>query len=200
MPRPATGAHVVEVQRLWADIYNLPTLPTDGSQWDRLFADDEVFTIGDLQMKVLFSPGHTLSSITYVAGDAAFIHDTLFMPDTGTARADFPGGSADALWTSIQRILQLPSATRLFTGHDYQANGRPPRWESTIAAQRAENPYLAPEIDQAKFVALRTARDASLPMPRLILHALQINIAGGRLPQPESNGRLYLKIPLNALR
>lgn len=194
----AIGDHVVEVQRLWKDIYNFPNLATDGSQWDHLFADGEQFRIGDLEGRVMFSPGHTLASITYVIGDAAFMHDTLFMPDSGTARTDFPGGSASQLWRSIQAILALPDSTRLFTGHDYRPGSREPRWESTVAAQKVDNPHVAGK-DEAAFVALREARDRTLPMPKLILHALQVNIRGGRLPEPEANGRRYLKLPLDAL-
>ena len=192
------GEHVVDVQALWKSIYNWPVFPADGSQWDRLFKDGERFRIGQLDAEVIFSPGHTLASITYVIGDAAFIHDTIFMPDYGTARADFPGGSAVALWKSIQRILALPDETRLFTGHDYRPAGRGPRWESTVAEQKRSNPHIANRTE-AEFVALREARDAMLPMPQLILHALQVNIAGGRLPAPEANGIRYLKFPLDAL-
>ena len=193
------GDHVVEVQRLWKNLYNLPeSFPTDGSQWDHLFAEGESFRLGELEGRVLFSPGHTLASITYVIGDAAFIHDTLFMPDSGSARADFPGGNAHALWRSLQGILALPDETRLFTGHDYQPGGRAPAWESTVAQQKAQNPHIHGQ-DEASFTKLRRERDVTLPMPKLILSALQINIAGGRLPEPESNGRRYLKIPLDAL-
>lgn len=195
----AIGERVVEVQRLWAAIYGLADLPTDGSQWDRTFADGDTFTLGDLPGRVLFSPGHTLASVTYVIGDAAFVHDTLFMPDSGTARADFPGGSAAALWRSIRTILALPDDTRLFTGHDYRPGGREARWESTVAEQRARNTHMVAAADEAAFVRIREARDATLPMPRLILHALQVNIRGGRLPEPEANGRRYLKFPLDAL-
>ncbi|SIP91297.1 TIGR01244 family protein [Rhizobium sp. RU35A] len=194
----AIGDHVVEVQRLWKGIYNWPALQTDGSQWDRLFAEGDTFKVGGIDARVMFSPGHTLASITYVIGDAAFVHDTIFMPDSGTARADFPGGSAHALWQSIQAILALPEETRLFTGHDYQPGGRHPRFESTVAEQKRTNPHLA-GIAEAAFVDLRQARDRTLPMPKLILHALQVNVRGGRLPEPEDNGRRYLKIPLNAL-
>ncbi|EKM99424.1 hypothetical protein MXAZACID_10553 [Acidocella sp. MX-AZ02] len=194
----AIGAHVVEVQRLWRSIYNWPDLKTDGSQWDHLFEDGQRFAIGTIDAQVLFSPGHTLASITYVIGDAAFVHDTIFMPDSGTARADFPGGSAERLWESLQAILALPEETRIFTGHDYQPDGRAPRWESTVAEQKARNSHIA-GVDRAKFIALREARDRDLPMPKLILHALQVNIMGGRLPEPESNGLRYLKIPVNAL-
>jgi uncharacterized protein (TIGR01244 family) len=195
----AIGAHVVDVQRLWKDIYNWPQLKTDGSQWDRLFEDGERFKVGNIDAEVMFSPGHTLASITYKIGDAAFVHDTLFMPDSGTARADFPGGSAKVLWDSIQRILALPNETRLFTGHDYQPGGREPKWEATVGEQKRSNPHIA-GVSEAEFIALREARDKTLPMPKLILHALQVNVRGGRLPDPESNGRSYLKIPLNALQ
>ena len=194
----AIGAKVVEVQKLWKDIYNWPALPADGSQWDRLFDAGDTFTIGNIPAKVLFSPGHTLASVTYVVGDAAFVHDTLFMPDGGTARADFPGGSASRLYRSITEILSLPDATRIFTGHDYQPGGRAPRWESTVAEQKAANTHMSKCGTEAEFVALREARDRTLPMPKLILHALQVNINGGRLPEPEDNGRRYLKFPLDA--
>jgi uncharacterized protein (TIGR01244 family) len=194
----AIGERVVDVQRLWKDIYNWPSLPDDGSQWDRLFARGDRFKIGSIDGYVMFSPGHTLASVTYVIGDAAFVHDTLFMPDSGSARTDFPGGSAKKLWASIQEILGLPEETRLFTGHDYQPGGRQPLWESTVAEQKRSNSHIA-GIDEAAFVVLREARDSTLPMPRLILYALQVNIQGGRLPEPEDNGRRYLKIPLDAL-
>jgi glyoxylase-like metal-dependent hydrolase (beta-lactamase superfamily II) len=196
----AIGEKVVEVQKLWKGLYNLPdTFRTDGSQWDRLLADDERFTIGKADVEVMFTPGHTLASIAYMVGDAAFIHDTLFMPDGGTARADFPGGSARALWKSIQRIMALPDDTRLFTGHDYMPGGRDPEWESTVAEQRARNTHLVKARTADEFVALREARDQKLPMPKLILPSLQVNIRGGRLPEPESNGKRYLRIPLDAL-
>lgn len=197
----AIGAHIVDVQKLWTDIYNLKDFPADGSQWDRLFEAGDTFRIGGLTGRVLHSPGHTLASVTYAIGDAAFVHDTLFMPDAGTARADFPGGSARRLWQSIQEILALPDDTRLYTGHDYQPGGRAPRWESTVAAQKAHNIHLQRDgkaTSEADYVALREARDRTLPMPRLILHALQVNIRGGRLPEPDSDGRRYLKIPIGA--
>ncbi|MBN9564280.1 MAG: MBL fold metallo-hydrolase [Alphaproteobacteria bacterium] len=195
----AIGERIVKVQRLWKDIYNTAGFRTDGSQWDRLFVDGDCFQIGSLPVDVIFSPGHTLASVTYVVGDVAFVHDTLLMPDAGTARADFPGGDARCLWRSIQRILALPDGTRLFTGHDYRPGGRPAAWESTVAQQRAENAHLTMATTEEAFVAFREARDRTLPMPKLILHALQVNIAGGRLPEPEANGQRYLKIPLNAL-
>jgi glyoxylase-like metal-dependent hydrolase (beta-lactamase superfamily II) len=195
----AIGAHVIDVQRLWKNIYNLPDFPADGSQWDRLFADGDAFSVGSIEARVMFSPGHTLASITYVIGDAAFVHDTLFQPDFGTARSDFPGGDAAELYRSIQAILALPEETRLFTGHDYQPGGREVRFESTVAEQKRDNPHLKGDKSEAEFVALRRARDAELSMPRLILSALQVNMNGGRLPEPEDNGRVYLKIPLGAL-
>jgi glyoxylase-like metal-dependent hydrolase (beta-lactamase superfamily II) len=194
----AIGERITDVQKLWKAIYNFSDLPTDGAQWVKLFEAGEHFAIGALDARVLFSPGHTLASVTYVIGDAAFIHDTLFMPDSGTARADFPGGSAARLWESIQDILALPDDTRLFTGHDYQPGGRAPRWESTVEEQKRGNTHVAGK-DKTAFVSLREKRDRSLPMPRLILHALQVNIRGGALPEPEADGKRYLKFPLNAL-
>lgn len=195
----AIGEKVKEVQKLWKDFYNWPDFPDDGSQWDKLFAEGETFKVGNIPAHVMFSPGHTLASITYVIGDAAFVHDTLFMPDSGTARADFPGGSAKALWKSIQDILALPDETRIFTGHDYQPGGREPKWESTVAEQKATNTHMANCRTEEEFVKVREGRDQTLPMPKLILHALQINTNAGRLPEPEANGRRYLKIPLNLL-
>lgn len=197
--RTAIGAQVVKVQELWKKIYNFPHFPADGSHWDHLFEKGDRFKVGNIESRILFSPGHTLASITYVIGDAAFVHDTLFMPDSGTARADFPGGSAKELWHSIQQIISLPDETRLFTGHDYQPNGRIPMWESTVSEQKKNNIHLTKAKSEAEFVAIREARDKTLPMPKLILHALQVNIRGGRLPEPESNGRRYLKFPLDAL-
>ncbi len=193
------GASITEVQRAFAAIYNVTDLAPAGRDFDRLFSDGEQLALGALQVTVMHTPGHTPACVTYVIGDAAFVHDTLFMPDSGTARADFPGGSAVALWRSIQAILALPDATRLFTGHDYQPGGREPRWESTVAEQKAANTHMVAARSEAEFVRIREARDATLPMPKLILHALQVNIRGGRLPEPEANGRRYLKFPLNAL-
>ncbi len=152
----AIGARVVEMQARWRDIYNLPSdFKTDGSQWDRLFADGEHFRLGEVDVRIMLSPGHTSASITFVAGDAAFVHDTLFMPDSGTARADFPGGKAAELWRSIQGILALPPSTRVFTGHDYRPGGRKAAWESTVGAQRATNIHLVQAPTEAAFVALR---------------------------------------------
>jgi glyoxylase-like metal-dependent hydrolase (beta-lactamase superfamily II) len=192
----AIGEKVREVQKIWQNIYNLP--PYSDGYWDRMFADGDTFRIGSLEASVMLSAGHTLASITYVIGDAAFVHDTLFQPDFGTARADFPGGSASALYDSIQRILALPDDTRLFTGHDYRPGGRPVQWESTVAQQKQENIHLKDAPGRDIYVAMREKRDRTLPLPKLMLAALQVNLRGGRLPEPESNGRSYLKIPLNA--
>lgn len=194
----AIGARVVDVQEIWKTLYNLASLRTDGTQWDRLFSDGDRFQIGTIEATVMASPGHTKASITYLIGNAAFIHDTLFMPDAGTARADFPGADARTLWQSIQNILALPRQTRLFTGHDYRPGGRESAWESSIASQEAHNAHIIGHNEQT-FVAMREARDRTLPIPRLMLHALQVNLNGGRLPEPEENGRRYLKIPLDAL-
>jgi glyoxylase-like metal-dependent hydrolase (beta-lactamase superfamily II) len=198
--RIAIGATIREVQRLWKEIYNLPAHhPTDGSQFDRLLEGGERFRIGAMDVLVIETPGHTPANITYVAGDAALMGDTLLQPDFGTARCDFPGGSARELYHSIQRILALPPETRLFTGHDYMPGGRDAAWQSTVAEQRAGNVHLKESPGLERFVLMREARDATLPMPRLILHALQVNINAGRLPPPEANGVAYLKIPLNRL-
>lgn len=196
--KTAIGEKVVEVQRIWKDIYNLPDLACDGSQWDKLFKDGEAFSIGQLSCSVMLCPGHTLASITYVIGDAAFVHDTLMVPDAGTSRADFPGGDAATLFESIQRILSLPDDTRIFVGHDYGRDGaRPIVWESTVKAQREGNIHLRGSITKDHFIRLREARDAELPLPNLMLAALQVNIRGGRAPEPDSNGVRYLRIPMN---
>jgi len=173
--------------------------PTDGSQFDRLWNDGDGFSVGEVACSVLATPGHTPDSVTYLIGDCAFVGDTLFLPYLGTARCDFPGGSARALWHSIQRILSLPDDTRLFTGHDYMPGRREPRWESTVRQQKTDNIHLQKTKSEAEFVQLREQRDRTLAMPKLILAALQVNINAGRLPEPESNGERYLKIPLNAL-
>jgi len=192
------GKYVVGVQKLWQDIYHLPEdFPTDGSQWDVLYGDGDTFMVGEIEVRVMFSPGHTLASVTYVAGDAAFVHDTLMMPDSGTSRADFPGGSSAALYESITRILALPPETRLFVGHDYAPNGREAMCEATVAEHRRANIHVKDGTTEAEFRATRDARDQTLALPKLMLAALQINIRGGRKPAPEANGRSYLKIPLD---
>ena len=193
----AIGEKVTGVQALWQDIYNLPKdFPTDGSQWDRLFADGDSFMVGNVPVKVIFSPGHTMASITYVAGDAAFVHDTLMMPDSGSSRADFPGGSSAALYNSISAILALPEETHVFVGHDY-APDRDAACEATVAEHRASNIHWKDSPSEAEYRAVRDARDATLPLPKLMLAALQINIRCGDLPPAEDNGRSYLKVPLD---
>ncbi|NBB71674.1 MAG: MBL fold metallo-hydrolase [Alphaproteobacteria bacterium] len=192
------GAMVTGVQELWRAIYDLgDDFPIDGSQWDRLFADGDGFALGELTGRVLFTPGHTLASISYVIGDAAFVADTLMMPDSGTSRADFPGGDAGRLYDSIQRLLRLPDDTRVFVGHDYAPNGREPRCESTVKVQRESNLHLEGGVSKADYVRLRTARDATLTLPERMLAALQVNIRGGRKPPPHRNGTSYLRIPLD---
>lgn len=195
----AIGSYITQVQALWKDLYNWPDFPADGRQWDHLFSEGDTFKIGEIESRVMFSPGHTLASITYVIGNAAFVHDTLFQPDGGTARTDFPGGNAHRLWDSIQAILALPDDTRLFTGHDYRPGGREPECESTVHSQRETNIHLCDDQTLEDYMAIRNERDARLPMPALVLPSLQINIRGGALPEPEDNGRRYLKIPLDAL-
>jgi len=193
----AIGAGIADAQRLWRSIYNSPALSADGAQWHHLFEAGERFKVGSIDATILFSPGHTPASVTPVIGDAAFVHDTFLMPDSGTARADFPGGSARDLWRSLQAILELPDKTRLFVGHDYQPDGRTPRWESSVGVQRSQNPHVV-GLSQDEFVTMRESRDRTLPLPQLMLHALQVNIAGGRLPPLEDNGQRYLRIPINA--
>ncbi|OZI72087.1 MBL fold metallo-hydrolase [Bordetella genomosp. 12] len=194
----AIGRPIREVQRAFKPIFNL-ALQADGSQFDHLFAPDEVFTIGRLQARALHVPGHTPADMAYQIGDAVFVGDTLFMPDVGTARCDFPGGDAAQLYRSIQRLLALPPATRLFMCHDYPPAGRAPAWQTTVAAQRAGNIHVREGISEAEFVAMREKRDATLAMPTLILPAIQVNIRASELPEPEDNGVRYLKIPLNRL-
>ncbi len=198
--RTAIGRGIVEVQRTWQRIYNLDVgfLP-DGSQFDRLLDDGERLPLGALEVRVLATPGHTPACLTYAIGDCAFVGDTLFMPDYGTARCDFPGGDARVLFRSIRRILALPAATRLFTCHDYAPGGRAYGWETTVAEQRAANIHMHDGVDEESFVAMRRARDAQLSPPELILPALQVNIRAGALPPPEANGVSYLRIPLNAI-
>ncbi|WP_084705200.1 MBL fold metallo-hydrolase [Beijerinckia mobilis] len=190
------GEGVVKVQEFWKTIYNWPQFAADGSQWDHLLKDGESVRIGELEAKIISSPGHTPASMTFLIGDAVFVHDTLFMPHSGTARADFPGGDAAQLWHSIETLLTLPDETRVFTGHDYP-EGREPQWESTIGEQKRHNVHIAGK-SESEFVALRTKRDSTLPMPRLLLPSLQVNINAGQLPPAEDNHRHYLKIPVNA--
>lgn len=195
------GEQILAVQAIWTDIYKIPDLKAGGrDHWDHLFSDGHRFNLGALEVRVIFSPGHTAASVTYVVGDAAFVHDTLFMPDAGTARADFPGGDARSLYRSIQRILALPPTTRLFTGHDYRPGGREPRWESTVAEQQATNIHLQGSGREDGFVRLREERDRTLPLPAMMLCALQVNLRGGRPLKPEANGTSYLKLPIDRFR
>ena len=194
--RIAIGERIREVQAIFREVFNLEKqLPA----FDRLLADGERFAIGALQAEALHVPGHTPADMAYRIGDAVFVGDTLFMPDVGTARADFPGGDARTLYRSIRRLLALPPETRIFVCHDYPPKGREPRWETTVVAQRAANIHVHDRVSEAEFVAMRTARDRTLEMPTLILPSIQVNIRAGELPLPEANGRSYLKIPLNAL-
>jgi len=193
------GEHIKDVQRIFRPVFNATDLKTDGSDFDHLFADGERFLIGELEASVLHTPGHTPADIVYRVGDAAFVGDTLFMPDYGTARADFPGGDARTLYRSIRRLLDLPGETRLFLCHDYKAPGRDHyAWETTVAAQRAANVHVGAETSEAEFVALREARDATLSAPALLLPSIQVNIRAGRFPEAEANGVRYLKIPVKA--
>ena len=198
--RIAICEHIREVQATFKKLYNLEGnfLP-DGSQFDHLFKDGETFMIGKLEATALPVPGHTPADMTYVMDGSVFVGDTLFMPDVGSARADFPGGDAHTLYRSMRRILELPPQTRLFVCHDYPPCGRGPRWETTVAEQRASNIHVHDGIGEDEFVAMRTARDATLEVPTLILPAIQVNVRAGRLPPAESDGVSYLKIPLNVL-
>jgi glyoxylase-like metal-dependent hydrolase (beta-lactamase superfamily II) len=194
------GEHVLEVQQTFRKIFNLEALAVDGRQFGKLFTDGEHFRIGDLEARVMHTPGHTPACVTYVVGDAAFVGDTLFMPDYGTARADFPGGDAGRLYDSIHAILALPDDTRLFLCHDYKAPGRDDyAWETTVAAQRSANVHVRDGIDRASFVAMREDRDSRLGMPQLILPSIQVNVRAGEFPPAEDNGVSYLKLPLNLL-
>ncbi|MGF1659123.1 MAG: MBL fold metallo-hydrolase [Rubrimonas sp.] len=194
------GDQITVVQNTFGKVFNAGTeFQRDGSQFDRLFREQDRFEIGGLKGFVLHTPGHTPACLTYVIEDAAFVGDTLFMPDYGTARCDFPGGSAETLYDSIQKVLSLPDATRLFLCHDYKAPGRDDyKWETTVAEQKATNIHIAGKTKE-EFVAMRTARDATLGMPKLIIPSIQVNMRAGRMPPAEDNGVTYLKVPLNAL-
>jgi glyoxylase-like metal-dependent hydrolase (beta-lactamase superfamily II) len=196
--RLAIGQGIREVQQTFKPVFNLgDEFAPDGGQFDQLFADGEQFQLGSLAAQVIATPGHTNDSVSYRIGDALFVGDTLFMPDGGSARCDFPGGSAARLYQSIQRLYQLPDDTRVFVCHDYGPNGREFRCETSIGAQKAGNIHLRRDIDEAEFVRIREARDATLDMPALILPSIQINIRAGELPEPEGNGVRYLKLPLD---
>jgi glyoxylase-like metal-dependent hydrolase (beta-lactamase superfamily II) len=194
------GDQIVVVQDTFGKVFNEgPAFKRDGSQFDRLFADGDTYAIGGMTAVAWHTPGHTPACMTHLIGDAAFVGDTLFMPDGGTARADFPGGDPRILFHSIKRVLALPPDTRLFMCHDYGPNGREIGWESTVAEERAHNIHVHDGIAEDEFVVMRTARDATLGMPRLIMPSIQINMRAGNLPPPEADGHSFLKIPLNAL-
>jgi len=196
----AIGKNVAAVQETFQGVFNIEDLATDGSQFDHLFEDGDEFSIGDMAGSIIGTPGHTPACITYVIGDAAFVGDTLFMPDFGTARTDFPGGDAGMLYDSIQRILALPGDTRLFMCHDYKAPGRDEfAWETSVAEQREVNVHINRNVSRDEFVAMREGRDAELGMPKLILPSIQVNVRAGQLPEAEANGVRYLKIPLDTV-
>ena len=197
----AIGREIIRVQEVFGKLFNAGTdFERDGSQFDKLFDDGETFQIGELEGIALHVPGHTPADMAFIIGDAAFVGDTIFMPDFGTARADFPGGDAHQLFRSIRRLLSLPDATRLFLCHDYKAPGRDDyAWETTVKQQREENVHVKDGVTEEDFVAMRPSRDKRLAMPKLIMPSVQVNIRGGRLPEPEDNGVSYIKIPVNAV-
>lgn len=198
--RVGIGANITSVQSTFGPLFNAKDVNADGSVFDELFEDGEEFSIGDLKAKVIYTPGHTPACVSYLIGYAVFVGDTMFMPDYGTARADFPGGDAGALYESIQKILSLPENTRVFVGHDYLPEGRAePSWESTIGEQRAKNVHVHEGVSRREFVEMRRRRDATLSAPRLILPSLQVNIRGGAMPPKEDDGQVYLKVPVNRL-
>ncbi len=197
--RIGIGARITQVQQVFRQLFNDPAIPVDGSPFDQLFEDGDRFAVGGLEVEVLHTPGHTPACISYRVGDDVFIGDTLFMPDYGSARCDFPGGDAATLYRSVRRLLSLPGHTRLHLCHDYPPSSRPACWISTVADQRAHNVHLHQGVSEAAFIAMRQARDRSLGLPQLLLPAVQINVRAGRLPPAEANGVHYLKIPLNVL-
>jgi glyoxylase-like metal-dependent hydrolase (beta-lactamase superfamily II) len=198
--RIAIGEHIRDVQGVFRNVFNLgETLNADGSQFDVLFKDGETFQVGALHARALHVPGHTPADLAYQIGNAVFVGDTLFMPDVGSARCDFPGGDAHTLYRSARKLLELPGDTRLFMCHDYPPASREPRFETTVSAQRSGNIHLNEAVSEESFVQMRTARDRTLAMPNLILPSIQVNIRAGRMPEPEDNGVRYLKIPLDAL-
>lgn len=195
------GAEITTVQNTFGKVFNEGTeFQRDGSQFDQLFREGDIFQIGQMRGEVLHTPGHTPACLTYVIGDAAFVGDTLFMPDYGTARCDFPGGSAEMLFDSVQKILSLPDETRIFVGHDYLPKGRDQfAWETTVAEQKAANVHIGGGKSRDEFVEMREARDATLAMPKLIIPSLQVNMRAGHMPEPDTDGDVYLKVPVNKL-
>ncbi|WP_135081548.1 MBL fold metallo-hydrolase [Terasakiella sp. SH-1] len=199
--RTGIGMGITKVQKVCAGMFNFEAgFRTDGSQFDYLFEDNEKINLGSMKLRVLHTPGHTPACVTYIIGEAAFVGDTIFMPDFGTARCDFPGGDAAVLYVSIQRILSLPEETKLFTGHDYKAKGRDYyAWEASVCEQKAKNIHVNTEITLQDFVNIRIERDKNLPVPRLLFPSLQVNVRAGEMPPPEENGVSYLKLPIRAL-
>ncbi len=195
----AIGENIKAVQEVFGGIFNLGTdLAHDGSQFDHLFVDGETYSIGKLEARVIHTPGHTPACMSHLIGDALFVGDTMFLPDSGTARADFPGGDAKTLFQSIHKLLELPGETRVFMCHDYGAEGRESEYETTIAEERMENIHVNDKVTEEEFVRMRTKRDKTLGMPHLILPSLQVNVRAGELPAAEDNGTVYLKVPINA--
>lgn len=197
--RIGIGAHICEVQAVFSRIFNAKDMNSYGADFDHLFEDGERFRIGQLDVEALHTPGHTPACLTYIVGEDAFVGDTLFMPDYGTARCDFPGGDPATLYRSIRKVLALPPETRLHLCHDYPPDGRAPEWVTTVAAQRAGNIHIHDGIEESDFVAMRNARDKTLAMPTLMLPAVQVNVRAGNLPPAEDNGVRYIKIPLDLL-
>ena len=197
----AIGDQIQQVQTIFREVFNLEKqFPVDGSQFDHLFHDGDTFNIGELEAKVIYAPGHTPADMAWLIGDALFVGDTLFMPDVGSARCDFPGGDAATLYRSVQKLLELPEETRMFMCHDYPPGGiREHRCETTVGEQKRSNIHLHTGVSEAEFVAMRSKRDATLPMPRLIIPSIQVNIRAGQMPPAEDNGTVYLKVPINAL-
>ncbi|MCE1162701.1 MAG: MBL fold metallo-hydrolase [Thiomonas sp.] len=195
----AIGEHIQDVQKVFSQVFNDSTMPTDGSPFDHLFKDGEAFAIGHLQARVMHTPGHTPACVSYLVGDCAFVGDTLFMPDYGTARCDFPGGDAHVLFQSVHKLYSLPPETKLYLCHDYMPGGREPIWQTTVQAEREGNVQLNAQTSEDDFVAFRKKRDATLNMPALILPSVQINVRAGEMPRAEANGVSYLKVPVNAL-
>jgi len=195
----AIGDHIASIQRIFSGVFNAESsFKADGSQFDYLFKEDETFKIGRLNVKIIYTPGHTPACVSYYVGDAVFVGDTLFMPDYGSARCDFPGGDATMLYQSVQKIFQLAEGTRMFLCHDYKAEGRDKsRWETTVGEQKRHNIHLHEGVIQNEFVKMRTERDKTLSMPKLILPSIQVNMRAGHMPPPEDNGISYLKIPIN---
>jgi glyoxylase-like metal-dependent hydrolase (beta-lactamase superfamily II) len=198
-PKTAIGAGIVKVQRHFRDVFALgDTFAVDGSQFDHLLADDERIALGDLEIRVIATPGHTSDGVSYLVGDAVFVGDTLFAPAAGTGRCDFPGADAATQYRSIQRLYQLPAATRVFLCHDYPAEGVPPTAQTSIAAEKSGNTQLRAETAEAEYVAFRTRRDATLAVPRLLYPSLQVNIGAGRLPDADASGHAFMRIPIDA--